>query len=383
MGSRRVGGVRADSVGRGELRFGFPRCPRSGLSAVCDAMVQAARSGGFATVSVWTASAEGPSGLGPRLVARGFEYGWQAHWMGLGLGAGQFAASAPSGVEIVWDDSVGGVPGLPYGDDADAEILRIAGQGDPDSVWCCTALVRGNVVGRAVGFRTSRCPGFLGVYSMGVVPDQRRRGVGTALIAGLASRAVGAGCTGLVLNSAADRFYSSFGFESLGRGQTWWMHRPQLESPGLDDNGVALVEAVGDGDWGRLAQFENAPDDLFHVKLSGGMTLPGLALRCRRWDVFDWLEERGVAVDLLEAWKRGGRRRAARLLGRDPDARDRRGGPHAAPPLHRAVAAGDRTLVEWLLANGVDRGALDGQFGGTAARWAMHTGHPELIPLLS
>lgn len=345
-------------------------------------MVGMARSGGYTTVSVWSATADGPRCLGPRLLARGFEVGWQAHWMGLRLGPSMVSATSCSGVDVVWDAPLVGVSGLPYGSDDEARILRVAAQCDPDSVWCATALSGDRVVGRAVGFRSRRTPEFAGVYSMGVVPDHRRRGIGSSLLGALANRASRSGCVALLLNSASDGFYASLGFESLGRGQTWWMHRPQIDGPALPETDIQLVEAVGDGDWVKLGAWDSAPSELFHVKLPGAMTLAALALRCRRPDVFDWLEIRGAPVDMLDAWRRGGRRRAAVLLRRDPEALERRGGPHSAPPLHRAVAAGDRELVEWLLAHRADPNSVDGQFGGTAARWAVHTGHAELVPLL-
>jgi len=332
IGSRRVGGVRADSVGGGELRFGFPRVSRARLSVFSDAVVDAAVSGGYTAVSVWGPTAGGPAGLGPRLLARGFEYGWQAHWMGLRLGPSMVSPTSCSGVDVVWDAPLVGVAGLPYGSDDEARILRVAAQCDPDSVWCATALSGDRVVGRAVGFRSRRTPEFAGVYSMGVVPDHRRRGIGSSLLGALADRASRSGCAALLLNSASDGFYASLGFESLGRGQTWWMHRPQIDGPALPETEIQLVEAVGDGDWVKLGAWDSAPSELFHVKLPGAMTLAALALRCLLPDVFDWLETRGAPVDLLDAWRRGERRRAAVLLRRDPEARERRGGAHSAPP---------------------------------------------------
>lgn len=377
-----VGGFRCDAVGSGELRIGFPQVALGELGQSCDGILEAARSGGFRTVSVWSSTPDGPEGLGPRLVARGFEYGWQAHWMGLRLDRQFPARRVEVSFSMVWGPPDGGVDGLPYGNHEESRILAAASRAAPDHVWCVGVVEGDRVVGRAVGFKSPNGPEFVGVYSMGVVPSHRRRGIGSMLLSALAARARERGSVGLVLNSAADGFYDRFGFESLGRGQTWWLHRGR---PGFEPLSAAerdLVEAVGDGDLQRLARWDGGPAQLFHVKLPGHLTLAGLALRCGRASVFDWLEERGAPVSLGEAWERGGRERAERVLARDPESLSRRSGAHGAPPLHRAVESGDLGLARWLVARGADLGAVDTQFGGTAARWAFHLGRSDWIPLL-
>ena len=360
-----------------ELRVGFPRPLGSDASPFLDALVAEIRASDCRTASVWVAGPHGPAGLAGRLLARGFETGWQAHWMGLSLAS---LSTAPrSEVQITFDglSDVRARDDIPYGNLEEMRLLRAAVRNAPETTWCARALVSGTVVGQAVGYRSTGKSSFAGIYSMGVSPFHRRQGIGRALVAALASRAFGAGCEGLVLNSAADAFYRSLGFVSLGHGQTWWWHR---NGAGMEDKPpwlVGLVEAVGDGDLSRAEAFSAGGCRGLDCILAGGMSLPGLALRCRQRAMFDWLDNHGAPVDVVEAWDRGGAGRALALLTRFPMALENRRGPFQAPPLHRAVARGDLRLARWLLARGASRDAVDGHFGGTAARWSVHCGHPE------
>ncbi|MGA7207102.1 MAG: GNAT family N-acetyltransferase, partial [Specibacter sp.] len=68
-----------------------------------------------------------------------------------------------------------------------------------------------------------------GIFDMAVVPEHRRTGLGTALLDTLAATAFDAGAEHLLLNATPEgqRLYRSYGFELIGKGQTWWYHLPQ------------------------------------------------------------------------------------------------------------------------------------------------------------
>ena len=55
---------------------------------------------------------------------------------------------------------------------------------------------------------------------------------------------------------------------------------------------------------------------------------------------------------------------------------------YAGTGLHYAALNGHRAMVEFLLAHGADRNLKDTKVGTTAAGWAEHGGHPELLELL-
>ena len=55
----------------------------------------------------------------------------------------------------------------------------------------------------------------------------------------------------------------------------------------------------------------------------------------------------------------------------------------AGTGLHYAALNGHRAMVEYLLAHGADRNIKDTKVDSTAAGWAEHGGHPEILDLLT
>lgn len=55
---------------------------------------------------------------------------------------------------------------------------------------------------------------------------------------------------------------------------------------------------------------------------------------------------------------------------------------YAGAGLHYAALNGHRAMIEFLLAHGVDKTVTDAKIGSTAAGWAEHGNHPELLDLL-
>jgi ribosomal protein S18 acetylase RimI-like enzyme len=68
--------------------------------------------------------------------------------------------------------------------------------------------------------------GIAGIYDMGVVPSHQRQGIGRALTLAACRLGRELGCTHAVLNATGEGepLYRAVGFESLGMGQTWWLH---------------------------------------------------------------------------------------------------------------------------------------------------------------
>ena len=55
----------------------------------------------------------------------------------------------------------------------------------------------------------------------------------------------------------------------------------------------------------------------------------------------------------------------------------------AGTGLHYAALNGHRPMVEYLLAHGADRNIKDTKVDSTAAGWAEHGGHSEILDLLT
>lgn len=212
-------------------------------------------------VGCWSA-AEDPA-LATLLVARGFQWGWQPHWLGLEL------ARLPD-EEPAWP--VDG-PAESYPDELPYRPFRP----EPGRRVELTVRERGEVVGRVV---LNPWRGVGGIYSMGVVPRARRRGIGRALTLAACLRARELGCTHAVLNATGEGepVYRGLGFESAGWGRTWWWFPSRPSSR----RHRTLVEAVAAGDAGALGRLRgNEPIELHDHALGIG-----------RDDVAAWLRDR-------------------------------------------------------------------------------------------
>lgn len=199
----RFGRVELTHSANGEGALMFPRSAR-GLQPALDRIAEL----GLTNLGVW--SARPNQALGDYLLARGYQWGWQPHWMSLELD--RLRDDEPQFPVAESDNAA--TSHLPYGH---------AGA-DPPGVLHLAVLRRGTAIGH-VSVHAFR--GVAGIYSMGVATRARRRGVGRALVVGACLRARELGCGLVTLNATAmgEPLYRSVGFESQGAGQTWWLIR--------------------------------------------------------------------------------------------------------------------------------------------------------------
>jgi len=271
------------------------------------------------SVGCWSLSAD--PALGTRLVARGFGWGWRPHWMAIDLDDVVGTASSRFSVARA---------APPY-----AKTLPYAPSGpEPESSFRLGVRLRDKVVGQVV---INPWDGVAGIYSMGVAPRVRRRGIGAALTEAACRLAIEHGCRHALLNAtdAGEPLYRQAGFRSLGWGQTWWY------SPGPEPTPrqIALTEAVGFGDLATLEALRPTCNEMADP-LPGGETPLTLTLLT---------DEPAVAGYLL----------------------------------HLAIEHDRPAFVELALAHGVDPEARDGTFNATAAGWAEHFGHREILQRLA
>ena len=189
-------------LGGSDATLAFP-APGVDLSGAVRLAVQR----GVSEVGCWALAPDAE--LGGQLHGLGFQDGWAPHWMGIDP---RPLVDLPA--ELVEETSKC-ADGPPYGW---AGHGAVAGEG----VHHFVVREQGGIVGHAVldvdGERG-------GIYDMGVVPEARRRGHATALTLAALGRAREAGCTGVTLNATGEgeHVYRRAGFESLGRGMTWWL----------------------------------------------------------------------------------------------------------------------------------------------------------------
>jgi GNAT superfamily N-acetyltransferase len=238
----RFGGIDVIVTGR-HGTLGFPRS-----RVRLDEALRWARGRGVKGMSCWSLSAD--RDLGVRLLARGFEWGWEPHWMALDLA--RLPDEEPAH-PVVSDDGVHFV---------------VSG--------------RGHVA--VYAWR-----GVAGLYDMGVEEAYRRRGIGRALTLAACRRARELGCTHATLNATplGEPVYRGVGFESLGWGQTWWWHGWTPPSA----RQTALVEAVGFGDLDALAELRPIRAEL-ERRIRGPGPLLVVAVNARRPEAADWILRR-------------------------------------------------------------------------------------------
>jgi GNAT superfamily N-acetyltransferase len=304
--------------------------------------------------------------------------------MALDLDTIAAAAPTPPGLRIAVDDACDWpVDDLPYYTRHDAAMLQNLGCANPRRSWKFAATLDGAIVGHSHLYLTAGRLGVAGIYSVGVVPSARNRGIGKAVSLAACRFARDLGCHYAVLNSAADPIYTRLGFVSLGYGQTWWMHAPMLAAPPPSPAVIAFAEAIGHGDIPALDALDTAsrPGDV-DAPLPNGMTPMALAVAARKPASADWLAAHGATLDVLHAWDLGWKARARRLVNTSPDLANRRTGDWQITPLHEAVSRGDAGLVRLLLTANPDLDIEDTEFHSTPLGWARHFGRQEIVALL-
>jgi ribosomal protein S18 acetylase RimI-like enzyme len=185
-------------LGKRSATLAFPRSDADVESATRTAVEH-----GVSEIGCWTLAPD--ERLGSRLLALGFQDGWQPHWMGLEPPRRR----EPRGQLV--EESRACSADLPYGHDpTPSDVAR-------HFVACDGGALIGHVVLHVEGDTG-------GIYDMGVAPRARRQGHGTALTLAAVTAAHDLGCTSVTLNATGEGepLYRSVGFASLGHGMTWW-----------------------------------------------------------------------------------------------------------------------------------------------------------------
>jgi GNAT superfamily N-acetyltransferase len=247
-------------------------------------------------VGCWSLMPTQPSDLGIRLLARGFQPGWEPCWMWLNLQNLRSYHEEPDGMTIALvDDAVPwNVNHLPYYDRAEAPLRQRLQQLHPQQVWHFGAYLNGAPVGHSTLCLTTGALGVAGLYDIGVVPSAQHQGIGKAITRAACLHAQARGCRYALLNATGERMYRQLGFGKLGDGITWWLNVPRLARHMPSITQIRLAEAVGRGDLAALTPMDVPSSDL-NTPLANGMTLIELAAYTEQLAVREWLIAHGAA----------------------------------------------------------------------------------------
>lgn len=331
-------------------------------------------------VGCWSLDATEPDDLDIRLLARGFQSGWQPCWMALDMQTTIADFPPPEGVEVRWleEDETPEADDLPYYSREMVYLHHAAARQSPRSVWHWGAFEEGRLIGHSVLFLNRGALGVAGIYSVGVLPEARHRGVGKAVTHAACLQGREMGCRYALLNATGERMYRQLGFERIGYGKTWWLNVSALISQPLTTERTALAEAVGRADLSALRSMTLTEPD---TPLPNGMTLLQIAVHCRAPESAEWLLAQGATLDILSAWDLGWRERIPALVA-DPEQLNRRYGELQITPLHSAVERNDLELARALLAGSPDLTATDAVYGSTPLGWAEHFGRTEIAAMI-
>ena len=362
----------------------FPRLSRISANETLDHLVAYCREKQTRTVACWATLPAHPPDLGARLCARGLEWGWQPHWMALEPETVREDFQVPGGLHIAIVDSCDWkADDLPYYEVASPAILADSGKERSRRMWHFGAWLDGKIVGHAILFVNTGKWGIGGIYNVGVVPLARRRGIGGAVTLAACRFAFALGCHYVMLNSAADFLYTRLGFQSLGKGQTWWLQSKVIAAPPPTPAQIAFAEAIGRGDLRGLKRLSNSdlPTDL-NAALPCGITPMELAVKAGQPDSAEWLLANGAELDALQAWDLNWKERAWDMLANEPEHVNRRSGQWQTTLLHEAAMRNDAALAAMLLAAHPDLTIQDTGFHSTPLGWARHFERAEIIALI-
>lgn len=360
----------------------FPALSKDDAGTLLDAMMDWFRNHPPKGAGCWSLDPPQPADLGVRLLARGFQPGWNPCWMALRLDKLQ-QYPAPATLELRPDNhtDTSVIFGLPYAGNNGAVPPSLMAA-FPERAQRFLAYLDGRIVGQSCVFYTTGPYGTAGIYNVGVVPEARRQGIGKAVLRAACQHAAGKGYHYAVLNATGRRMYEQSGFQWISNGHTWWLnnHNYITQSPAH----VLLAEATGLGDMAALdhigKQFSTA--DL-NTPLANRMTFMELAVHCHQPLAAQWLSQHGATCTALDAWTLGWKDRAAALISTQPAEVNRRYSYLQHTILHIAAERNDIALAKLALSANPNLNIRDKIYHGTPLEWAHHFRRTEIIQLIN
>ena len=314
------------------------------------------------------------------LLARGFQTGWLPCWMVLELQSFvKTGQPSPDGLQIVPDNEtqLHTTNGLPYAG-MDSKGSTGLQNESAEQVQRFVATLNGKIVAQTLVLFGG---GVAGIYNVGVVPESRHRGIGSAIVSAACHHAREKGYHYAMLNAnhMGRPLYEQLGFKWISNGRTWSVTdgRLNIHPPGSEQ--VSLAEATGKGDISALNSFSGS--DL-NKPLCNGMRLLELAAHCKQTAAAEWLVAHGAICGALDAWDLGWKDHAAAILAKDPEEVNRFYGNYHYTLLHAAAERNDIELAKLALSFGPDLQILDVIHEGSPLGWAYYLQRKEIEELI-
>ncbi|WP_298731571.1 GNAT family N-acetyltransferase [uncultured Chitinophaga sp.] len=362
----------------------FPAMSKEEAGPLLDEMMAWFRSHPPRGAGCWSLDPPQPADLGVRLLARGFQPGWNPCWMALRLdNLRQYPV--PAGLEVRPDNhsDTSLVSALPYAG-KDGAVPPALMEAFPDRAQRFLAFLDGRIVGQSCVFLTSGTYGAAGIYNVGVVPSARQQGIGKAILYAACQHAAVKGWHYAVLNATGLRMYQQAGFKWISNGHTWWINNQDCFTDAPLPARIQLAEAIGLGDIRVLEEIgkDYAPQEL-NIPLANGMTLMELAVYFHQSRAAAWLAEHGATCTVLDAWNLGWKDRAKALLAAHPEEVNRRYSYLDYTILHIAAEKNDLDLAQLALSANPNLNIRDKIYHSTPLGWAEHFGRMEIIQLIN
>jgi len=366
------------------LMIAFPSLAEKNAGALLDEMMAWCRAHPSKGAGCWSFDPPQPADLGIRLLARGFQPGWQPCWMALDLEAMITGHPSPPGLQISADNDTAThhLTDLPYSGDK-GMVPHALLRAETGLIQRFIATLDGRIVGQSAVFFSTGASGTAGIYDVGVIPEARGQGIGKAVTLAACRYAQQKGYRYAVLNAAARHLYEQIGFTWISNGLSWELNNRKFIDDPPSQEETALAEATGRGDREGLGRIGNRlSSGELNTPLTNGMTLMQLAAHCRQPTSAEWLVEHGVRYTALDAWDLRWTDRAAALLATQPQEIDRKYGEQELTLLHIAAERNDIALAQLALDARPDLTIKDKTHDGTPFGWAYYLQRKEIAELI-
>lgn len=362
----------------------FPQLTRDTAGSILNEIMDFYRQKNATGIGCWSLHPLPYRAMGIKLLARGFQVGWQPNWMAIDLDNIKTGYAMPEGLEIKEDNITSTHPfkDLPYSGDNGAVTSSVL-TAQPKMAQRFIATLDGKVVGQSCVFFTEGEQNTAGLYEVGVLPEARNKGIGKAVVTAACMYARQKGFRYVTLNGTGKKMYEDVGFIHIGYGRTWWIVNDNYIKQPPSRKDVFIAESIGKGDVevlnaiaGKLASTD------FNKPMINNMTLMQLAAHCSKPASAEWLAEHGATYTVLDAWKLGWRERAEKMLKADPDEVNRRYGEGGLTLLHIAADKNDIGLARLALAFKQDLTIEDKWHNGIPLGWAFYLHRKEIHELI-